>query len=311
MKMKTKKFIKWLIIGAVLTVLTIITLIAVLVTLFFTGGPPKKSDDYRDYKEIYDLMYDSRSGMVVFPENLSENMTDIEFSYSYQDTFGSPTVHIFLQGTYNQEEYDKEVERLEHTYKTYGGTKRELLRDEEGKYPYPAYIAVENHSYSYEYALLTGENQITYILTGFFEKNKVPFDDKYLPEDFMTEEGREFGSGYSIYVEFQDSEGISYDYTRNEKVEVEQCHTEMYNDNFFMVRVKLDDNNREIIQQCEYYEYEEGAWENEDEEPEAKETFWTDLQGYEFVELRIDRTNENAVVIYLDGDEKKEWCADL
>ncbi len=311
MNPKTKKVIKWVIIGSVLTVLTIITLLAWLVTMFITGGRPQKSSDYKDYKEIYNLMYDSRSGMVVFPEELPQNMTEISFSYSYQDTFNFPTVYIFLQGTYNQEEYDKEVERLEHTHKVYGGTKKELLRDEEGDYPYPAYIAVENHSRGYEYALLTGENQITYILTAFFEKDKIPFDKKYLPTDFMTEEGRTFGSGYSIYVKSQDSSMISYDYTRSENVEVEQCHTEMFQDNFFMVRVRLDEENWEIIQQCEYHEYEEGTWEKLKDEPESTDTFWMELQGYEFVDLRIDRTNDTVVVTYLDGEEKKEWRVGL
>ena len=67
---------------------------------------------------------------------------------------------------------------------------KKLLRDEQQKYPYPAFIAVENHGNSYEYALLSGENQITYIYTLF-------------------------GSGYSIYVRAQGSGAISYDYMLN------------------------------------------------------------------------------------------------
>ena len=43
----------------------------------------------------------------------------------------------------------------------------------------------------YEYALLTGENQITYISTSFIDKENVKFSEDYLPYDFMTEEGRE------------------------------------------------------------------------------------------------------------------------
>ena len=43
----------------------------------------------------------------------------------------------------------------------------------------------------YEYALLTGENQITYISTCFIDKENVKFSEDYLLYDFMTEEGRE------------------------------------------------------------------------------------------------------------------------
>ena len=81
---------------------------------------------------------------------------------------------------------------LEHTSKTYGDKKK--------KFQYPAYIAVENAAHKYEYALLTGENQITYISTSFIDKENVKFSEDYLPYDFMTEEGRAYGSGYSIYV---------------------------------------------------------------------------------------------------------------
>lgn len=72
---------------------------------------------------------------------------------------------------------------------------------------------MENHGNSYEYALLSGENEITYIYTLFFSKEDVRFDEQYLPKDFMSEEGKEFGSGYSIYAKSQGSSVITYDYT--------------------------------------------------------------------------------------------------
>ena len=224
-----------------------------------------------------------------------------------------PTVCIFLQGTYTPEAYAEEVARLKSTRKVYGGTERVLLRDEDNKYPYPVYIAVENQSYQYEYALLTGENQITYIYTAWFEREDVEFDQQYLPIDFMTEVGREFGSGYSIYEMQRDSLGISYDTTRDEYVQVIDCHSEQIEDSFFMVRVELDDQNREIIKQCEFYYYEPPVNRNDVDtyDYESDDTFWDDLQGYEFKDLQLSEDRTTAIVTYLENGEEKEWQMEL
>ena len=312
MKHRTKKILKWVFIGSILTVITLFSLLVCFLTLVFFGGPPKKSDDFRDYQEIFELRLSSGSGLIVFPEELSTNMTDIDFSYYYRDTWNMPTVSIFLQGTYTPEEYEAEVERLEKTRKVYGGTERVLLRDEEGKFPYPAYIAVENHHQHYEYALLTGENQITYIYTAFFEVDDVEFDKKYLPTDFMTAEGREFGSGYSIYIKSVGA-GISYDTSREEYVEVMDAYSEDILDSTFWVSVKLDEQNREIIQYCKFSYYEPPAdrddvdtydWESDD-------TFWYDLEGYEFVDLRLNQERTAAVVTYLANGQEEKWHVEL
>lgn len=197
-------------------ILTLFSLLVCFFTLVFFGGPAQKSHDPGDYQEIFELRMGISAGLIVFPEELAEGMTDVTFSYYYRDTWNTPTVSIFLQGTYTPEEYAAEVARLENIRKVNGDTERVLLRDESGKYPYPTYIAMENYAHQYEYAMLTGENQITYIYTSWFDTEDVEFDKKYLPDDFMTEEGREFGSGYCIYVKQQDSSGISYDTSRGQ-----------------------------------------------------------------------------------------------
>lgn len=313
MKKRTKKIIKWVIIGSVLTIVTLFTLLICFLILVFFGGPPKKSDNYKDYQEIFELRLSSGSGLIVFPEELAESMTDIDFSYYYRDTWNMPTVSIFLQGTYSPEEYAAEVQRLEKTRKVYGGTERILLRDEEGKYPYPAYIAVENHHHHYEYALLTGENQITYIYTAFFEEEDVEFDKKYLPTDFMTPEGRAFGSGYSIYIKSMSSTGIGYDTTRDEYVDVIKSYSEDILDSAFWVFVKLDEQDREMIQYCKfcYYEPPKDRDDIDTYDWESDDTFWYDLEGYEFIDLRLNPDRTAAVVTYLEDGEEKTWHVDL
>lgn len=313
MNRKTKKIVKWVIIGSILTVITLMSLFIWFLTLVFFGGPPKKSHDVKDYPDIFELRLSSSSGLIVFPEELAEGMTDIDFSYYYRDTWNMPTVSIFLQGTYPTEEYEKEVQRLEKTRKVYGGTERVLLRDEDGKYPYPAYIAVENFHHQYEYALLTGENQITYIFTAYFERDDVEFDTKYLPSDFMTAEGREFGSGYNIYEKFREGGGISFDTTREEYVEVIKSHSENIQDSTFLVFVKLDEQNREIIQYCKFCYY-EPASDREDVNTydfTSDDTFWYELEGYEFVDLHLNSDRTHAIVTYLDGEEEAIWRLEL
>ena len=192
--------------------LTMITLAALFLTLVFTGGWAKKSKNIADYPKILTEESNMRTGFFVFPEEITEEMTDITFDYYYKDTMFDPTISVFLQATYEEEQYQEEIDRLSNLEKKQTDGVKKLLRDEQHKYPYPAFIAVENHGNSYEYALLSGENQITYIYTLFFTKEDIRFDEQYLPDDFMNEEGKEFGSGYSIYVKAQGSSAISYDY---------------------------------------------------------------------------------------------------
>lgn len=195
--------------------LTMLTLAALFLTLVFTGGWAKKSKNIADYPQILTEESNMRTGFFVFPEEITEEMTDITFDYYYKDTMFDPTISVFLQATYEEEQYQEEIDRLSNLEKKQTDGVKKLLRDEQQKYPYPAFIAVENHGNSYEYALLSGENQITYIYTLFFTKEDIRFDEQYLPDDFMNEEGKEFGSGYSIYVRAQGSGAISYDYMLN------------------------------------------------------------------------------------------------
>lgn len=108
------------------------------------------------------------------------------------------------------------MQKITEKKKTQSGEVKLLLRDDGKNYPYSAYIAVENHCNSYEYALLSGKHQITYIYTLHVPREEIKFDTKYLPSDYMTEEGRDFGSGYSIYRVNRGESMITYDYNREE-----------------------------------------------------------------------------------------------
>lgn len=297
-KFKRKKLWTGIAIGAVLTVLTLFVLGTVFIWYVFTGGPPKKIKDVERYEEIFDLRMNS--GLIIFPEHISEKATVNDFYSYYRDMFGSPSYEICLQCTYEPEEYQKEVERLEKTYKRYGGTERRLLEDTEGKYNYPVYIAIENHHYSYEYAMLTGENQITYISLSIVDKEEVNFNQDYLPSDFMTDVGRNFTSGYSIYISSMSSSGISYDDTRAEVVTVTDAHLEQIEDSYFVVRVELDEENREIITEC-CFNYYESLYDEE-----GDRTVYSDLNGMIYKDLKLNEDRTKAIVTYYEDKEQTE-----
>ena len=150
----------------------------------------------------------------------------------------------------------------------------------------------------YEYALLTGENQITYISTSFIDKENVKFSEDYLPYDFMTEEGRAFGSGYSIYYGKVLATMIDTDYTRDSNPEVRDAHTRTIGDDDFVVRVILDEQGREIIDDCAQWSYEPGTY-------EAEETIYDDLKGMEYKAMEADRERNMMIVTYMDEGEEK------
>lgn len=212
---KAKKIILGIVVGILALFLLLFVVFIGIMYFAFTGGPATKTKDIKDYSIIYEK--NVRSCLEVFPEEIAESATDATFDFYFRDTFGSPTVSIFLQVDYSEEDYAAEVERLENIKKIYNGGEIQLLRDEEGTYPYPAYIAIENHHHTYEYALLSGDTQITYIYTAYFDRGRMRFDEEYLPSDFRygAPEGEDqFYYGFSYYVKEIDNEigAISYDY---------------------------------------------------------------------------------------------------
>lgn len=295
MNRKTKRIIKGILIGAALTIVTLAVGLFVLVYFFFWGGPAKETRDIEDYEKVLSYPY-IQTAYIVFPEELPEGTLETEFYSYYRDTFGSPTIQTYLKCVYDEETYKEEISRLENTSKKYANKEKRLLRDTEQKFQYPAYIAVENAAHRYEYALLTGDNEITYINTAWVEREHMKCPQEYLPYDFMTEEGREFGSGYSIYYSSVSSNAISTDYTRDPVTEVLDSHMEILDDIHFMVRVVLDEQGREIISDCLIYTV---------NDLKVKEMLYDDLSGMEYKDMELDREQRKVYITYLDGGKEK------
>lgn len=199
-----RKYLIGFCVGAILSFITIVALAIVFLLLFFYGGPPEVVTDISKYEEMIKVSETNklRSPLITFPEKIPESASDVDYYFSYQDTLNTPTVEIFLQCTYDEEDYYAELQRLENTTHRYGTTTATLWKIEEGRYPNPAYIAIDGLNSAYEYALLSGENQITYIYTACkHEKNLKKIEERYLPDEFdYRMDEVDDAEKYSIYT---------------------------------------------------------------------------------------------------------------
>lgn len=193
--------------------IVVLAALAVLVgTIWLAFFPlPKISKNPAKYEE---LLADSklRTGFAAFPPTIPASGLEngAVFYYFYQDTFLDPTGEVFLRCTYSEEDYRAEIDRLEHyalqpptdVNKKIGDLQDEpnrFVRDEKGRFSYPAYIAIYADDYACEYALLTGEREISYVYFAFREPGrfrKVPAD--CLPEPFEKSLNNDEGM-YNIY----------------------------------------------------------------------------------------------------------------
>ena len=192
----------------VLIVLAILGAFGIFIYKFFFGGLPKISRNLSKYEELLSEQRNLRTGFVVFPAKLPDSAkeNDTKFYYFYQDTLFDPTAEVYLRCKYSDTDYEAELDRLEHYEHTLKSdmtndsfAPQSFLRDEEGRFSYPAYIAILADDYAYEYALLTGGNEITYVYFAFRKPGTlraVPKD--CLPDPFVGSLKREEG-GYNIY----------------------------------------------------------------------------------------------------------------
>lgn len=286
-------------IAAVLGIVTATTFFVVVFYLFLFGSPAKITRNADKYEETLAGNNYVHTAYIVFPEEIPESATDVEFYNYYRDTFNSPTVQTYLKCTYSPEDYEREIDRLENVHKTYGKRVETLKRDTEGKFNFPVYIAVENAASSYEYAMLTGENTIAYIYTSYIDSYKIKFDKNYLPDDFMTDENREFGSGYSIYYSSVSSMAIETDYTKDPVTLVSGAHMRYVGSDgkSVYVRYELDKESREIITGCDLY----------DADGNEEEFDLPEIVGLEYVSMTNDYDSDKLIIRCREDGEIREF----
>lgn len=304
-----KKLWIGILIGVIISVITLGALLVIFLLFFLYGGPKQITEEVALYEETMGQYSNVQTGFITFPEEISDNATNVEFYFSYQDTWDDPTCEVFLQCIYEEEEYLTELHRLENACKIYGATRRELVRDEEERFPYPAYIAINGNNHAYEYALLSGEREITYIYTSFTsEQDLKKIDAGYLPADYDTHMNQlGFGEGYNIYIVKMDEhlgeiQGYQTDYTRDELVEVNEYHPVTIGYNWFTVCTRLDEEDNEIIEYCAYMYYDNR---HDSLYGYPEEIQYGELAGYRFKSVELNDDKTLATVTYYDDEEEK------
>lgn len=299
-------------IGLAVGIITCILVLGILFVMFvirmFMGEQTIITDVAKYEETLAEYSHvEEHTGYIVFPERIADSATDVDFYFSHEIFFaGSAIMEVYLQCTYEDSDYQTEIERLENTYKQYGATRKELLYVED-RFAYPAYMAVDGHSGEYEYALLTGENQITYVFTSFFREEgmeKIP--KEYIPYEFedMSRTLEETVDNYSIYFVRRNEKigSYEYDYSREPLVAVDDHHYAKVGYNLFYVNTYLDENDMEIIGDCTFVYY-KNRYDRAYGLPE--EFVYTELAGYRFKALELNKDKTIATVTYYDGEEEK------
>jgi len=311
-KNNKKKIFIGIMIGSGVTVLTLGILVLGWLICALFGDNREITTDISKYEEVMGMYEDNNevySGFITFPETIPDSATDIDY-YSSYDVFiaGRALCEVYLQCTYDEEAYQAEIERLESTYKQYGATKKTLLYDAGENFAYPAYIAVDGYAGDFEYALLSGENEITYIcICCYGEDSLGKVQGEFLPKNSAsvrnqtTERQRE---NYSIYTIENDEHPGEYlhSHTRDAWVAMDEHHYVKIDYNLFYVNTYLDDTDTEIIRDCSfvYHTSKHDAFYGLPDEIVYKE-----LQGYKFKSLELNEEQTIATVTYYDGDEEK------
>lgn len=186
-------------IGIVIGILLVVTVIRILlvagVIVFAVQEGQEDSYTSTDINEYgaFDT-FRGHSKLDIFPEQISGDMEAQEYFYYYADTFLDSTAQIYLECSYGEDVYLKEIERLAEIQEEYAGKVQTVVYDTKS-FSHPAYVTIDAENHCYEYALLLGDNRIAYIFLQFIKEEEVAFPGEYLPEGYGEEK-----EGYSIYV---------------------------------------------------------------------------------------------------------------
>ena len=191
-----------IVVGIIFIIIVIMVMLVVGVISFAVQDGRKHSyisTDINDYGVFEE--FDGYSKLDIFPKQLSDNIEVYKYSYYYADTFLAPTAQIYLECSYEEEDYLREIERLEEIQEEYEGRIQSIVYDIDS-FSYPAYVTIDADDHCYEYALLIGERKIAYVFLQFIKEEDIVFPAEYLPKEYGQK-----GAGYSIYLfEYQNGD---------------------------------------------------------------------------------------------------------
>ena len=159
-------------------------IIVCIIFIISTAFIPKKTNDIKDYLEIE---HAGLPGFLVFPNSVVDLSNCKYFCNDYGLIDG---IEIYLEVTYDSNEFQKEVERLKNI--KYESEKfnyvEEIRFDYKTKFNYPTYYSVYNSRGTYEYACVNeNTNTIVYITIYNMSMKRISVPRDFLPINYDKE----------------------------------------------------------------------------------------------------------------------------
>ena len=199
------------IICAVLTVLKyvisyIMLILIGVMEIMDLGESFKGLDEYNKSAILEEYGSDFNSDMRIFPDDVS-SFENGDYIACMDSNIIDTSAYIFLKANYDSQIFAKEKDRLSKINCVVSAPSgeswtQEVYYDEE-TYKYPAYIATDGYTHTYEYALLDEENtSIIYVFLSYPDYKSLSKYEDYLkinPKDYIIpgDKSREL---FSIYT---------------------------------------------------------------------------------------------------------------
>ncbi len=195
-KIKRKNWLKALLIalGAVIASIVGVLILGIFVLgIFSLGGEGYATidtDNYGIYEgHIEAERQDLFSGLYIFPEQISENASVIDYFYSCEGGGLDNTYQQFLKCGYSEEEYSAEINRLKNIkcdIPARNGPVVNAVEYSDTKFISPAYIAAYASHGMFEYALCNdADKTIVYVYLQLIGNDEVVFSNEYLPLEYQ------------------------------------------------------------------------------------------------------------------------------
>ncbi|SEW33561.1 hypothetical protein [[Clostridium] fimetarium] len=193
---KSSRKTMFIVLGAVfISIIVMINVGQIIIGLLSFKSEEYSTTDISNYGvyegHVRDEKAQLRSGLFIFPKELSVNAKNIEFLYSCRVRGLGLSYQQFLKCTYSDQEYRAEIDRLKSIkceINTKNGTKVNYVEYSDTKFNYPAYIAAYGGNRIFEYAIFNEDiKTITYIYIQIVSNNDVAFSKEYLPIEYQNE----------------------------------------------------------------------------------------------------------------------------
>ncbi len=193
----------------------VVKFMLVLVPILFMESTPYENqtgiENYDKAKILEEYGGDFSGEFFIFPDDTSK-MLEPTFVSSLKTGFFDTDGYMILRGTYSEEDYEEEVQRLSAIECTVEDITIGVQYDEDS-YALPAYVALDGYDYEYEYALLDEKNHtITYILLSSPKYVNLREYEEYLKLDADEYKIKDALKQFTIYSRYYE-DGVYIDYS--------------------------------------------------------------------------------------------------